>query len=82
MRVEPTCAARAYTRYVFAPLPLVARLLTEFPNFAELKWIKAESQRLRAEWAAREAVHGLAGYSAFSARTRSFVGVKADTSDD
>ncbi|KAF8610368.1 hypothetical protein BDV93DRAFT_517498 [Ceratobasidium sp. AG-I] len=48
----------------------------------ELKWIKVESQRLRAEWAAREAIHGLAGYSAFSARTRSYVCVKADASDD
>jgi len=43
----------------------------------ELKWATEESRILRAAWAEREAVHGLAGYSTFSRRTRSIIAVKA-----
>ncbi|KAG8702369.1 hypothetical protein FRC08_003531 [Ceratobasidium sp. 394] len=43
----------------------------------ELKWASEESRILRAAWAEREAVHGLAGYSTFSRRARSIIAVKA-----
>ncbi|KAG9090952.1 hypothetical protein FRC06_000811 [Ceratobasidium sp. 370] len=47
------------------------------PGKSQLKWAAEESRILRAAWAEREAVHGLAGYSTFSRRARSVIAVKA-----
>lgn len=44
---------------------------------AEQKWLSSESQKLRDEWATREAIHGLAGYSTYSRRTRTIIAIKA-----
>ncbi|KAG8699317.1 hypothetical protein FRC09_006691, partial [Ceratobasidium sp. 395] len=47
------------------------------PGESQLKWAAEESRILRAGWAEREAVHGLAGYSTVSRRARSIIAVKA-----